>query len=82
MTKKTCPACGRRVSERARRCRHCRYGFPEHAGPKPAGLALGVGFPLFVMGTLILFAGELSMSLVLFASAGVVVGLTLFFDPR
>lgn len=43
---------------------------------------MGAGFPLFVMGTLILFAGDISATLAITASAMVVVGLGLFFDPR
>lgn len=80
--KKTCPHCKRRVSLRASRCRGCRYPFPENRGPKPVGLAMGAGFPLFVMGTLILFASDLPVGLAVLAAAMVVVGLGLFFDPR
>jgi hypothetical protein len=80
--KKTCPACKRSVSVRARRCRRCSYPFPEGRGPRAAGLAMGAGFPLFVMGTLILFAGDISATLALPAAAMVVLGLGLFFDPR
>jgi hypothetical protein len=43
---------------------------------------MGAGFPLFVMGTLILFASDLPVGLAVLASAMVVVGLGLFFDPR
>jgi Uncharacterised protein family UPF0547 len=80
--KKTCPHCKQRVLLQARRCRHCGYPFPEGRGPRPAGLAIGAGFPLFLMGTLILFAQDLSVGVVVFGTAMVVVGLGLFFDPR
>jgi hypothetical protein len=80
--KKTCPRCKKRVSVRASRCRHCRYPFPEGRGPKPAGLAVAVGFPLFLMGTGVLFAGNAPVAAVVIASTMIVVGLTLFFDPR
>ena len=43
------------VRDRAARCRTCGYRFPEQSSPKPAGLAMGAGFPLFVTGVLILF---------------------------
>jgi hypothetical protein len=66
----------------AARCRHCGYPFPEGRGPRPFGLAMGVGFPLFLMGSLILFAGGLPAGLAILAAAMVVVGLGLFFDPR
>jgi hypothetical protein len=80
--KKTCPHCEKRVGVRARRCRRCHYPFPEGRGPQAAGLAMGAGFPLFLMGTLILFAGDVSMTLLVLASGMVVVGVALFFDPR
>ncbi len=80
--KKTCPRCKSQVSVRAGRCRHCRYPFPEGRGPKPAGLAMGAGFPLFLMGTLILFAKGVPAGLGILAGAMVVVGLLFFFDPR
>ena len=80
--KKSCPRCKQQVSVRARRCRRCRYEFPEGRGPRPAGLAMGVGFPLFLMGTLILFAQGLTMAVAIGAAAMVVVGVGLFFDPR
>jgi hypothetical protein len=80
--KKTCPTCRRQVNERSRRCRGCGFRFPEGAGPRPAGLAYGAGFPLFVMGTLILFAKGIPLGLVVLGIAMVVVGLGLFFDPR
>jgi hypothetical protein len=80
--KKTCPRCKRRVRIGAHRCRGCGYRFPEDSGPRPAGLALGAGFPLFIMGTLILFAGNLPVALAVLGMAMVVIGLLLFFDPR
>jgi diacylglycerol kinase (ATP) len=40
---------------------------------------MGAGFPLFLMGTLILFASDVSNGLVILAAAMVVVGLGLFF---
>ena len=80
--KKTCPRCKKVVSVRASRCRGCGYHFPEGRGPKPVGLALGAGFPLFVMGTLILFFKDIGPGLGFVAAAMVVVGLGLFFDPR
>jgi hypothetical protein len=43
---------------------------------------MGVGFPLFLMGTLILFAAGSSAGLVVLSAAMVVVGVGLFFDPR
>jgi hypothetical protein len=43
---------------------------------------MGAGFPLFLMGSLILFAQDLSIGLVIVACAMVVVGLGFFFDPR
>jgi hypothetical protein len=81
--KKTCPRCRNEVGVRSSRCRSCGYDFPEGRGPRPAGLAMGVGFPLFLMGTLILFfshGGPLVMAAV--AGAMVLIGVTLFFDPR
>jgi Uncharacterised protein family UPF0547 len=80
--KKTCPRCHRQVSVRARRCRHCRYPFPEGRGPKPAGLAVAVGFPLFLMGTAVLFAGDAPALSAAIATAAIVVGVILFFDTR
>jgi hypothetical protein len=70
------------VSERSGRCRGCGYRFPEGAGPRPAGLAYGAGFPLFLMGTLILFVKGIPLGLVVLGIAMVVIGLGLFFDPR
>ena len=45
---------------------------------------MGAGFPLFVTGVLILFAGsgDLSPALIAVSTAMVVVGVVLFFDPR
>lgn len=81
-SKKTCPRCQKRVGLGASRCRRCKYPFPEGRGPKPVGLALGAGFPMFLMGSLILFASGISTVLVVGATAMVVVGIALFFDPR
>jgi hypothetical protein len=80
--KKTCPRCGRQARERAARCRGCGYRYPEQASPKPAGLAMGAGFPLFVTGTLILLVGDLSTAINAVGALMVVIGAVLFFDPR
>jgi len=80
--KKTCPRCQKRTGHRTARCRRCGYRFPEQSSPKPAGLAMGAGFPLFVTGVLILFVGDLSPLLVAISMTMVVVGVVLFFDPR
>jgi hypothetical protein len=80
--KKTCPHCKARVSERAARCRHCRYSFPEKSSPWAAGPALGVGFPLAMMGILTLFIVGRSAPLVIVAGAMVLVGILLFLHPR
>jgi ribosomal protein L40E len=80
--KKTCPRCKRRVSERAARCRHCGYRFPEKSSPWAAGPALGAGFPLVMMGVLTLFVAGSSPALVVVAAGMVFVGLLLFFHPR
>jgi hypothetical protein len=80
--KKTCPRCKRRVSERAARCRHCGYPFPEKASPWAAGPALGVGFPLVLMGVLTMFIIGISPGVVLLAGAVTMVGFLLFFHPR
>ena len=80
--KKTCPRCRKQVGVRATRCRGCGYPFPEGRGPKPVGLAMGAGFPLFLMGSLILFAHDVPAGLAIGAAAMVLVGLGLFFDPR
>jgi hypothetical protein len=82
MMRKTCPRCGRRTGVGAGRCRRCRYRFPERSGPKPAGLAMGAGFPLFLVGTLILISPEISSVLVVISATMVLFGLLLFFDPR
>ena len=82
MPKKTCPRCKRRVSERAARCRHCRYSFPEKSSPWAAGPALGVGYPLVVMGVLtLLFAGR-STPFVILGGAMLLTGLVAAFHPR
>jgi hypothetical protein len=80
--KKTCPRCKKRVSERAARCRQCGYHFPEKASPWAAGPALGAGFPLAMMGVLILFIAGISNVLVIVAAGMVLVGVLLFFHPR
>jgi hypothetical protein len=80
--RKTCPRCGRRTGLGAARCRRCKYRYPEKSGPKPAGLAMGAGFPLFLVGTLILLTQEISSTLVILSTAMVLVGVLLFFDPR
>jgi Uncharacterised protein family UPF0547 len=82
MAKKTCPSCQRRVSERAARCRHCGYYFPEKSSPWAAGPALGAGFPLAMMGVLTLFFAGSSTVLVILGAAMTLVGLLLFFHPR
>jgi hypothetical protein len=82
LTRKTCPRCGRRTGAQAARCRGCRYRYPEKSSPKPAGLAMGAGFPLFLVGTLILLSRDISTTLAVVAGAMVFVGLLLFFDPR
>jgi hypothetical protein len=43
---------------------------------------MGAGFPLFLVGTLILLTSEISTPLAVTAGAMVFVGLLLFFDPR
>ena len=80
--KKTCPHCKSRVSERAARCRHCGYYFPEKSSPWAAGPALGVGFPLVMMGILTLFIAGSSTKWLVAASGMVLVGLLFFFHPR
>ena len=80
--RKTCPRCERQARERAARCRGCGYRFPEQSSPKPAGLAMGAGFPLFVTGTLILLVGELSTPINGDRRDDGGVGAVLFFDPR
>lgn len=82
MAKKTCPRCQSRVSERAARCRHCRYFFPEKASPWAAGPAVGVGFPLVVMGIFTMFLLGATKPLVLAAGGVILVGFLLFLHPR
>ena len=82
MPKKTCPSCKRRVSERAARCRHCGYFFPEKSSPRAAGAAYGVGFPLVLIGVFTMFILGISTGLVLAAGAMALVGFLLFLDPR
>jgi hypothetical protein len=43
---------------------------------------MGAGFPLFLVGTLILLTREISSTMAILAGAMVFVGLLLFFDPR
>lgn len=43
---------------------------------------MGAGFPLFLVGTLILLTREISSTMQILAAAAVFVGLLLFFDPR
>jgi hypothetical protein len=80
--KKTCPRCGKRVGHGAARCRGCGYRFPERSGPKPAGLGMGVGFPLATTGVLLLFIGGTSSAFRAAAAGMILVGVLLFFDPR
>jgi hypothetical protein len=80
--KKTCPRCDRRVSLNAARCRRCGYRFPEKSSPRPAGLGMGVGFPLFVTGVLILFVHDTPPTLRWIAAGMILVGALMFFDPR
>jgi hypothetical protein len=80
--KKTCPRCSRTVSYNAAHCRRCGYRFPERSGPRPAGLGMGVGFPLFVTGVLILFVHDTPPSLRWIAAGMILVGALMFFDPR
>jgi hypothetical protein len=82
MLKKTCPRCGKQTGNGAARCRRCRYRYPEKSSPRPAGLAMGMGFPLFLVGTLIILTREISGTLLIASAAMVGVGLLLFFDPR
>ena len=80
--KKTCPRCEARVSERAARCRHCGYYFPEKSSPWAAGPAYGVGFPLAMMGVLTLFIAGSSVGLKALGVGMLVVGIAFFFHPR
>jgi hypothetical protein len=82
MPKKTCPRCKSRVGERAARCRHCGYPFPEKSSPWAAGPAYGVGFPLVLMGVLTMFILGISTATVLAAGLVTMVGFLLFFHPR
>lgn len=82
MPKKTCPRCKKVVNERAARCRQCGYFFPEKSSPWAAGPAVGVGFPLVVMGLFTLFIVGASTGVVLAAGGAMLVGLLLFFHPR
>jgi ribosomal protein L40E len=82
LSRKTCPRCARRTGVQAARCRGCGYRYPEKQSPKPAGLAMGAGFPMFLVGTLILLTSGISSTLQIAAAAMVFVGLLLFFDPR
>jgi FtsH-binding integral membrane protein len=70
------------VSERAAVCRHCGYSFPEKSSPWAAGPALGAGFPLVMVGVLMMFFAGSSTWFVVAAGALVFVGLLLFFHPR
>jgi hypothetical protein len=70
------------VSERAARCRHCGYFFPEKASPWSAGPSLGVGFPLAMMGILTIFIAGSSVGLLVLGGTMTLVGLLLFFHPR
>ena len=81
--KKTCPSCKARVSERAARCRHCGYFFPEKSSPWAAGPAMGVGFPLVMVGVItLLIAGGSSTTITIFGAVLTLVGAVLFFHPR
>lgn len=80
--KKTCPRCDARVSERAARCRHCRYDFPEKSSPWAAGPSLGLGFPLVMMGVLTVFLAGDTTGLTILGAASTLAGLLLFFHPR
>jgi hypothetical protein len=82
MPKKTCPRCAKRVSERAARCRHCGYYFPEKSSPWSAGPAYGVGFPLVLMGMFLIFLAGDSTGLTVACGAMTFVGLLAFFHPR
>jgi hypothetical protein len=82
VAKKTCPQCKARVSERAARCRHCGYFFPEKSSPWAAGPAMGVGFPLAMMGILTIFIAGSSIALLIVGGGMTLVGLLFFFHPR
>jgi hypothetical protein len=70
------------VSERAAKCRHCGYFFPEKASPWAAGPSLGVGFPLAMMGVLTIFIAGRSIALLALGGAMTLVGILFFFHPR
>jgi Uncharacterised protein family UPF0547 len=80
--KKTCPQCKARVSERAAKCRHCGYYFPEKSSPWSAGPAMGVGFPLAMMGVLTILIAGSSVALMAAGAAMTLVGVLFFFHPR
>jgi Uncharacterised protein family UPF0547 len=80
--KKTCPRCKERVSERAARCRHCGYSFPEKSSPWAAGPAYGVGFPLVVMGVLTVFLAGSSTAFLVIGGVMTFAGLVACFHPR
>jgi hypothetical protein len=80
--KKTCPRCKKRVSDRAARCRHCGYYFPEKSSPWSAGPAYGVGFPLVLMGMFMLFLAGSSTWILILGAAMTFIGLLAFFHPR
>ena len=48
--KKTCPRCEHQSGTVPHTAGSCGYRFPEQSSPRPAGLAMGAGFPLFVTG--------------------------------
>jgi hypothetical protein len=81
VAKKTCPRCGNRVSERAARCRKCKYFFPEKASPWAAGPAYGVGYPLVLMGVFILFLAD-STGLTIVGAVMTFAGALAAFHPR
>jgi uncharacterized protein UPF0547 len=80
--KKTCPRCQARVSERAARCRHCGYSFPEKSSPWAAGPGLGVGFPLVMVGVITLFYAGSSTAITILGGVMTLAGVALFFHPR
>ena len=82
MAKKTCRRCQKRVSERAARCRHCGYYFPEKSSPWSAGPSLSAGFPLVMVGVLTLFLAGGSTVLVVAGAVMAFAGGILAFHPR
>jgi hypothetical protein len=80
--RKTCPRCSHRSRNGASRCRRCGYRYPEKSGPRPAGLAMGVGFPLFLVGTLILLTDTIPTTWAIASTLMVLFGAVLFLDPR